>query len=217
MSRTIWTWVRLIATVGTVAVIVWRLGTGPFLDGVRTVDASALTAATAIAMLTTVCCAWRWRIVARGLGIELSLPAAVAAYYRSQFLNVTLPGGVVGDVHRGVSHGREVSDVGRGLRAVAWERSAGQVVQVVLTVAVLLALPSPVRSSMPWVAIAVVVAALGVALVARRRPARGRSTWSRVAQRGRRRHPRRARWPAGRGWASRWPRRWSSPATRSPS
>ncbi len=104
----------------------------------------------------------------------------MAAYYRSQFLNVTLPGGVVGDVHRGVSHGREVSDVGRGLRAVAWERSAGQVVQVVLTVAVLLALPSPVRSSMPWVAIAVVVAALGVVLVARRRPARGRSTWSRV-------------------------------------
>jgi uncharacterized membrane protein YbhN (UPF0104 family) len=118
--------------------------------------------------------------VARGLGIELSLPAAVAAYYRSQFLNVTLPGGVVGDVHRGVSHGREVSDVGRGLRAVAWERSAGQVVQVVLTVAVLLALPSPVRSSMPWVAIAVVVAALAVVLVARARPTRGRSTWSRV-------------------------------------
>ena len=40
MSRTAWTWVRLIATGGTVAFIVWRLGTGPFLDGVGTVDAA---------------------------------------------------------------------------------------------------------------------------------------------------------------------------------
>ena len=104
--------------------------------------------------MTTVCGAWRWKTVAGRLGVELSLPAAVAACYRSQFLNVTLPGGVVGDVHRGISHGRDVRDLGRGLRAVACERAAGQVVQVVLTVGVLLALPSPVHSSMPLVAIA---------------------------------------------------------------
>jgi hypothetical protein len=104
----------------------------------------------------------------------------VAAYYRSLFLNVTLPGGVVGDVHRGVSHGRDAGDVGRGLRAVAWERSAGQVVQAVLTVAVLLALPSPVQSSMPLVLIAVVVAVLGVVLVARARPGGGLSRWARI-------------------------------------
>ena len=91
----------------------------------------------------------------------------MAAYYRSLFLNVTLPGGVVGDVHRGISHGRDTSDVGRGLRAVAWERSAGQVVQVVLTVAVLLVLPSPVRGSMPLVALAVLAAAGAVVLVGR--------------------------------------------------
>ena len=101
MSRTVWTWARLAGAAATFAVLVWRLGTGPFLDGVRTVDGRALAAAAGIAVLTTVCCAWRWKIVARGLGIDLPLPAAVAAYYRSQFLNVTLPGGVVGDVHRG--------------------------------------------------------------------------------------------------------------------
>src|SRR4029453_13348000 len=50
---------------------------------------------------------------------------AVAAYSRSLFLNVTLPGGVVGDVHRGISHGRDTSDVGRGLRAGAWGGPAG--------------------------------------------------------------------------------------------
>ena len=50
-----------------------------------------------------------------------------------------LPGGVLGDVHRGVRHGRDVGDVGRGLRAVAWERFAGQVVQVALALVVLIA------------------------------------------------------------------------------
>ena len=90
----------------------------------------------ALALLSTVCCAWRWSLVARGLGVSVPLPTAVAAYYRSLFLNTTLPGGLVGDVHRGVRHGRDVGDVGRGLRAVGWERSAGQVVQLALTVVV---------------------------------------------------------------------------------
>ena len=180
MSRTLWAWARILGPVVTLAVLLWRLGTGPFLDGIRTIDARVLAAAAALAVLTTVCCAWRWKIVARGLGIDLPMTAAVAAYYRSLFLNVTLPGGVVGDVHRGISHGRDVSNVGRGLRAVAWERSAGQVVQIVLTVAVLLVLPSPVRSSMPLVAIVVVVAGFGFVFVARARPGHGPSRWARA-------------------------------------
>jgi hypothetical protein len=85
----------------------------------------------------------------------------------------------VGDLHRGFSHGREVRDVGRGLRAVAWERGAGQLVQAVLTIAVLLVLPSPVGSSMPVVAVAAAAAAVAVVLVARSRP-RSR-VWSAVA------------------------------------
>ena len=171
---------RLAVAGGTLAVLVWSVGTGPFLDGLRAVDGVALAAASGLAVLTTVCCAWRWRIVARGLGVDLPLGTAVAAYYRSLFLNVTLPGGVVGDVHRGISHGRDTSDVGRGLRAVAWERSAGQVVQVVLTVAVLLVVPSPVGAAMPFVAPALLAALAGVALAARVQSAAGRSRWARV-------------------------------------
>ena len=164
-------WARLAVAAGTLAVLVWRVGTGPFLDGLRTVDGGALAAAAGLAVLTTVCCAWRWRIVAGGLGIDLPLGTAVAAYYRSLFLNVTLPGGVVGDVHRGLNH---------GLRAVAWERSAGQFVQIVLTVAVLLVVPSPVRSAMPLVAVALLAAVAAVAVAARVRPEAARSPWARV-------------------------------------
>src|SRR5262249_39682197 len=81
-----------------------------------------------------------------------------------------------------ISHGRDTRDVGRGLRAVAWERSAGQVVQIVLTVGVLLVVPSPVRHSMPVVALALLAAAGAVALAARTRPAVG-SRWRSVAAR----------------------------------
>jgi glycosyltransferase 2 family protein len=173
-------WLPLAAAAATLAFLVWHVGTGPFLDGLSRVDGGALVAASGLAVLTTTCCAWRWRIVARGLGVELPLGTAVAAYYRSLFLNVTLPGGVVGDVHRGWSHGRDTSDVGRGLRAVAWERSAGQLVQAVLTVAVLLAVPSPVRAIVPFAALALIAAVAGVALAARMRPGAGVSRWARL-------------------------------------
>lgn len=178
--RAVWAFGRLAAPAAVLAVLAWRLGTGPFVNGVRMVDGPTLAEGATIVALTTLCSAWRWKIVARGLGVDMPLPAAVAAYYRSLFLNVTLPGGIVGDVHRGVSHGRDVRDMGRALRAVAWERGAGQAVQVVLTVVVLLALPSPLRSSMPLVAVALVVVLLGLVLVARARPGDGQSMLGRV-------------------------------------
>ena len=162
----------------TLALVVWRLGTGPFVDGIRMIDARALLGCGRPRGADHGVLRLALEDVARGLGVDLSLPAAVAAYYRSLFLNVTLPGGIVGDVHRGISHGRDVRDVSRGLRAVAWERTAGQVVQLALTAVLLLVLPSPVHSSMPLVAIVVAVGGVGVALAARARPG-GRSAWAR--------------------------------------
>src|SRR6266540_2555429 len=125
-------------------------------------------------------CAWRWRLVAGGLGVRLPLRTAVAHCYRSVFLNATLPGGVLGDVHRGVRHGRDVGDVGRGIRAVVWERSAGQVVQVAVALVVLCAFPSPVRSYLPAATALLVAGALGTVLLARALPRRGPSRWARA-------------------------------------
>jgi len=162
------------------AFIVWQLGTGPFLHGVRAVDGRSLALAAAIGFVTTACAAWRWHLVARGLGVALPLHKATAAYYRSQFLNTVLPGGVLGDVDRAVRHGSEAGDVGRGLRAVAWERSAGQVVQVVLGLLVLLLLPSHVPTWLPLVVAAVLLGALGGGLMLRGRAPRGQSRGARA-------------------------------------
>ncbi|NJP99586.1 hypothetical protein HCK00_03270 [Streptomyces sp. PLAI1-29] len=130
------------------AVLLWQLGTGAFVDGVRRLDAPVLLAALGLGLLTTVCSAWRWCLVARGLGIRLPFGRAVTDYYRSLFLNAALPGGVLGDVHRAVSHGRSSGDVGRGVRAVVLERLAGQGVLVAAGVVFLLVLPSPVPAAL---------------------------------------------------------------------
>ena len=103
-------------------------------------------------------------------------PAAAArrgdrGYYKALFLNAALPGGVLGDVDRAVQHGRDEGDVGRGVRAVVLERTAGQIVLVAVGIAVLMTVPSPVlhscRTHGPVVAaVAAAVALAGLIVLA---------------------------------------------------
>ncbi len=140
--RRLWPVLRVLAGAGILAALVVNLGSEAFVDGLRAIDAWSVLAALSIGLLTTVFSAWRWCLVARGVGLRLRLPAAVADYYQALLLNSVLPAGVLGDVHRAVSHGRQAGDVGRGVRAVALERSAGLVVVMVVGVAVLVVQPT---------------------------------------------------------------------------
>jgi uncharacterized membrane protein YbhN (UPF0104 family) len=172
---------RLAAAATVLWFLVRQVGTGPFLDGLRAVTWPAIAGAVTLTALTTVWSAWRWRVVARALGAGIGLPAAISAYYRSLFLNSVLIGGVVGDVHRAVAHGRRSGDVVRGLRAVGWERLCGQVIQAVVTAVVLLIAPSPVRPALPYVLGGVAGVAVCAALVVRGAARRGRSRLARAA------------------------------------
>jgi len=163
-----WARLRLLTGAGILAVLLWRLGAGPVLAGLHRIDRWTLLAATGLAALTTVCSAWRWRLIATSLGVGVSLPAAIAACYRAQLLNSTLPGGVLGDVHRAVRHGRVSGDLAGGVRAVAWDRVAGQLVQGGLAVLVLFMFDSPVHSAMPLIGLLLVAGLLLGWLLARR-------------------------------------------------
>lgn len=150
---------------GILAVLLWRLGSGVFLDGLSRIDAPTLLAALGIGLVTTVFSAWRWVLVARALRIRLPLGGAVGDYYRALFLNAALPGGVLGDVHRAVRHGRSAGDLGRGVRAVVLERAAGQLALLGAGAAVLLTMPSPVRAHTRQIAPLLALAALGALAV----------------------------------------------------
>ncbi len=172
---------KVLIGVAVVVAAVVHLGTGAVLDGLRAVSPAAVAAALGLGAVTTAASAARWCVVARGLGLRIGLTGAVGDCYRAQFLNSVLPAGVLGDVHRAVDHGRRSGDLARGVRAVVLERVAGQVVVVVVSLVVLIALPGPVRAllaglggSAPALAGAVVVVAavlLGLAGIPRVRRA----------------------------------------------
>ena len=159
---------RIGAGAAVVIVIVIVVGTGPFFRGIAAVSPGAILAALLFTAVGTSAAAWRWRTIARGLGLRLSWGAAIVAYYRSQFLNAVLPGGVVGDVHRAFRDGRRSGEPVLAARAVVTDRVAGQLVQLVLVVWVLgfLGLTTSL-SGLAWIlgALAVLLA-LAVAILA---------------------------------------------------
>jgi len=135
------TWVRTtirFAVGGIVLIaVIAHVGTGPVVRGIVSVDARTISAALVLAAIATAAAAWRWRLIAIRLGVDLSWPSAIGMYYRSQFLNSVLPGGVAGDVHRAVAHGQRAVNLKQSARAVAIERTSGQAVQLALTVMIL--------------------------------------------------------------------------------
>ena len=52
-ARTAWAWVRPLGGVAILAFLVWRVGTGPFLDAVHQINAGSLVLAVLLGMLTT--------------------------------------------------------------------------------------------------------------------------------------------------------------------
>lgn len=160
---------RPLAGVAILGVLAYRLGAEPFVEGLRSTEATTLIAALAITAVTTWCCARRWSLLAERLQVAVPVRTAYSACYRAQFLNATLPGGVVGDVHRAIRHGRDAGAMARGVRSVVWDRVTGQVTQIGLVLLAIPLLPGPVRSGVLWAvaAVAVVAAALHVGLPSR--------------------------------------------------
>lgn len=161
-----WPWLKTLLALGILGVLVWRVGTGAFLDGLRVIDAPSLVAALGIGFVTTAASAGRWCLVARRLGLPLTFGEALSDYYRSLLLNAVLPAGVLGDVHRAVSHGRQSGNVGRGVRAVALERFAGQLVLLAAVAVVLLADPGLVAMVIPSRGFVIGTIAVAVAVIA---------------------------------------------------
>jgi len=160
----IWPWLRFLLGAAILVALALRLGAEPFVEGVRRADLTAVLVALVVTAGTTWCCAWRWSLLSRRLDIAVPVRTAYRRYYRSQLLNATLPGGVLGDLHRGIDHGRSAGALGRGLRSVLWDRASGQAVQASLAVAALVLLPAAVRSDLGWLLLAVV--GIGLALTA---------------------------------------------------
>jgi len=164
---------------GILAVLGFQLGTGPVraaLDGISVV---AVVAALVITAGITWCSARRWALLADQLDVGVSIAAAVRAYYRAQFLNATLPTGMVGEVDRAVWHGHSNRAMSRGIRSVVWDRVAGQVVLAGLVLMTVPFLAPPARTWMLWILAGTALVVLVAYLV---RPPLVRTIWAEAKQ-----------------------------------
>lgn len=175
-ARPVTTRRRLIAaaarTLGGAAVLAFLVhvfGADSFAAGLDVLTPGTIVLGLACGAIATVSQASRWRTVSRGLGVPLRFGASLRRCYEATFLNLVLPGGLVGDAVRAAQHKtahqtRWAQSVG----SVAGERLTGTVVIVVAAALALLAVD--------WVytlllaAVAAVLAALSV-------PAVRRLTW----------------------------------------
>lgn len=158
--------IRPALAVGVLAAVVAHVGGGPFVAAAAHTTVPAVVVALVVTAGVTWCSARRWVLVARSMGLPLDQRDAYAAYYRSQLLNVSLPGGVVGDVQRAWRHGTAVEARGPAARAVVWERAIGTVALALVGSGVLLGMPWALRGGAVTVVGATVGALAVVGLVA---------------------------------------------------
>lgn len=161
---------RLLAPLALLAVL-WRLADGPAaLARLAAADPAWLVLALASLHAQVWLSAWRWERVAASLGAPLPPGRAVPEYYVAQLLNATLPGGVAGDGARALRARSGDGGLPRAAAAVAVERLAGQIaLAVALGLGLALSVLWPPAVDWPAglrPAVAVVLAGLGLALVA---------------------------------------------------
>lgn len=128
--------------------LLWHVAGGEeTLRSLVSADRGWLAAAVAVLTLQTVLSAIRWKITAARLGIHLGTGEALREYYLAQAVNISVPGGVIGDAARAVRSRGEAGLLAAG-QAVVFERLAGQAGLFVVTAtafAVTLALPGGVE------------------------------------------------------------------------
>jgi uncharacterized protein (TIRG00374 family) len=137
-SRWLRATIRLLVGLAALLTVIAYVGTGPLLTGILSIDTRTIAAALALSAVATAAAAWRWCVIATRLGLDLSWATAFGRYYQSQFLNTVIPGGIMGDVHRAVGHGQSAGSVAQSARAVVIERTAGQLVQISLSLIIFL-------------------------------------------------------------------------------
>ncbi|MBV6656771.1 MAG: flippase-like domain-containing protein [Devosiaceae bacterium] len=116
-----------LAALAILAVLLWHAFDGHEAARLLIVaDLRWLLAAGALLTLQTLLSALRWKLTAERLGLSFSYGVAVREYYLAQFVNLSLPGGVLGDANRAY-RSRQTGGFLLAGQAVIFERLAGQI------------------------------------------------------------------------------------------
>lgn len=144
---------RVAAPVVVLATVWWLVDGADALARLSSASPAWIVLALIAANLQIVLSALRWRLTASQLGLGIGAATAVEEYYLAQWINQTVPGGVLGDAAR-AARLRGAAGLARSAQSVVIERMAGQIALVVVTLAALavaLAVPGGIDWPAPGV------------------------------------------------------------------
>ncbi|MCA0998009.1 lysylphosphatidylglycerol synthase transmembrane domain-containing protein [Alloyangia pacifica] len=116
---------RLLLPLGLIGVCLWLADGREALRRLAELSPGWGLATLALLNAVTLLSALRWRRTAAALGLQMPRGEAAREYYMAQFVNQTLPGGVLGDAAR-AARSRQNGPLSRAAQAVVLERAAGQ-------------------------------------------------------------------------------------------
>ena len=119
---------RPLLGLGLLVGLAWLAEPQALLNSFRQADLRLFGAALTIAILANLICVYRWKLVARMLGIRASFGFLLSAYAQGISVNSVLPGGIVGgDAWRSLAISRKAADGEKqqGVLSVLLERVSG--------------------------------------------------------------------------------------------
>jgi glycosyltransferase 2 family protein len=119
---------RPLLGLGLLVGLAWLAEPQALLHSFRQADLRLFGAALTIAILANLICVYRWKLVARMLGIRASFGFLLSAYAQGISVNSVLPGGIVGgDAWRSLAISRKAADGEKqqGVLSVLLERVSG--------------------------------------------------------------------------------------------
>ena len=171
---------KLLVSGGLLAFFLSRIHIERFVDAFASAKFSYIAVALAVYLVTQGISAARWMTLARPIGIKTPFPDMVRYYLIGMFFNLFAPGTVGGDVSRvyylvkdeeAHAKGRAVTTVHAAM-SVLMDRGIGMLVMVWLGAAGLLlfpeySIPTPVRTAVLLLALAILAGVLLIPLVQR--------------------------------------------------
>lgn len=141
-------WLRILLPLALIALCLWLADGRAVLARLSGLSLGWFLAAMLLLHAVTLLSALRWTLTARALSLPLGGAEAVREYYLAQFVNQTLPGGVLGDAARAM-RSRKGGPMRRAAQAVVLERASGQAGMALVAVLGLVLMAAAPRAVLP--------------------------------------------------------------------
>src|SRR5258708_22082980 len=124
-AQRLWRYARLAIGVLLVVILIPQLANPDFWKTLATVNVPLVVLALILSVASVASKAWRWGVVMRWRGIQLTPGYLLFSYFISMFFNNFLPSGMGGDAVRAYETARHTGRGAESVTAVLIERGSG--------------------------------------------------------------------------------------------